>query len=347
MATISKRGDLQWQAKIRRNGQAPQSKTFNTKSDAEIWARTIESEMDRGVFVSRVEAENTTMATALDRYAKEVTPLKKGAARELDRINRWKSNPLSHRYLATIRGSDLAKFRDDWRAAGKAENTIRLELALLSQLFETARKEWGMESLGNPVRNIKAPAGSKQRDRRLQDEEEEYLLTALAKGRNPAACGIVEFALETAMRQSEILGLTWESVDIKQRTAFLKDTKNGESRRVPMSTKALALLNTLPRPLKGGRIFRMTQDGLIRAFARACAAGRIEYEANSLGVSIEPNKSFLADLRFHDLRHEATTRFFERGLDIMEVAAITGHKTLAMLKRYTHLRAEDLAKKLG
>lgn len=347
MATLIKRGEYQWQAKVRRQGYVPESKTFTTKAGAEAWARLIESDMERGVFVSRAEAESTTLKVALERYAREVTPRKKGAPRELARINRWKQRPIASRYLATIKGADFAKFRDDWRARGKAENTIRLELALLSQLFETARKEWGMESLGNPVRNIKAPGGSKQRDRRLQGEEERYLLDALGRARNPVARPIAEFAIETAMRESEILGLTWDSIDIKRRVAFLAETKNGTSRSVPLSSKAMKILSAVPRPIAGGRVFPMSQDGLIRAFRRACAAGKTQYLNDCAETREEPVKSFLDDLRFHDLRHEATTRLFERGLDMMEVASITGHKTLSMLRRYTHLRAEDLAKKLG
>src|SRR5690606_3860557 len=109
MATFTKRGEYQWQAKVRRNGFPAESKTFETKSEAEVWARMIESEMDRGVFVSRAEAESTTLHTALDRYAKEVTPRKKGKKRELDRIKRWQSTALAKRYLAAVRGADIAK----------------------------------------------------------------------------------------------------------------------------------------------------------------------------------------------------------------------------------------------
>lgn len=329
MATIRKKGDYQWHVQVRRKGFPSQTKTFDIKTDAEAWARMIESEMDRGVFIDRSEAENTTLAEALTRYMQEVTPSKKGAQRETDRIKRWLEHPLAARFLATIRGKDIAEFRDEWRKSGLAENTIRLEIALLSQVFETARKEWGMESLSNPCRNIKLPGSSAQRERRLQGDEEARLLEALSKGRNPHAVPIVRFAIATAMRQGEILGLEWKNVDLKKRVAHLEDTKNGESRDVPLSSAAIDILNSMPRPIDGGKIFRMTQDGLIRAFSRACAATGIE------------------GLRFHDLRHEATSRLFEGDFSIAEVSAITGHKTLQMLKRYTHLRAEDLARKLG
>lgn len=347
MATIAKRGPFQWQAKIRREGYKSVSKTFTSKADAEAWARQIEGEMDRGVFVSRTEAENTTLHEALTRYANEITPRKKGAAQELTRIKRWQKHPLAVRRLSTIKGSDIAKFRDDRRAEGKAENTIRLDLALLSHFFEVARKDWGMESLGNPVKAIRLPSGSKQRDRRLHGEEQRYLLTALEKSSQPIARPIVELAIESAMRQSEILRLRWEDIDFSRKIAFLAETKNGESRTVPLSSRAIQTLNALPRPIDGGRIFSISQDRLIRTFQRACIVGKAQYLKDCAQEGKKTADAFLDDLRFHDLRHEATTRLFELGLDMMEVASISGHKTLSMLKRYTHLRAEDLAHKLG
>jgi Phage integrase family. len=117
-------------------------------------------------------------------------------------------------------------------------------------------------------------------------------------------------------------------VDLKKRTAHLPKTKNGEARTMPLSSRAVATLENLPRNLDG-RVFGTTYEGIHQAFVRAC------------------RRAGIADLRFHDLRHEATSRLFEKGFNPMEVSAITGHKTLQMLKRYTHLRAEDLAKRMG
>jgi integrase len=216
--------------------------------------------MDRNVFHSRAEAERTTLADALDRYGSEVTPGKKGADKERNRIKLWKLRPIAARYLAAIKGSDLAKHRDERRAEGRAENTIRLELALLSQLFETARKEWGMESLVNPVRNMRVPSGSKQRDRRLHGTEEEYLLKALKESSYSIACAVSEFAIETAMRQSEILSLTWDAVNEGRHTAVLAETKNGTSRTVPLSDKALAILLAHKPDDAAARIFAIRDD---------------------------------------------------------------------------------------
>jgi integrase len=347
MPTILKRGPYQWQAKIRRKGHPTQSKTFPSKAEAQAWTRELESEMDRNVFNSRAEAERTTLKEALDRYGREVTPAKKGADKELNRIKLWKARPIAARHLATIKGSDLAKHRDERRAEGRAENTIRLELALLSQVFETARKEWGMESLVNPIRNIRVPGGSKQRDRRLHGAEEQYLLNALKESDYPVTCAVSEFAVETAMRQSEILGLIPRAVNKTRQIATLADTKNGTARLVPLSGRALAILAAQGESSAHNRVFAIRDDRLRRVFAQACRTGRAQYVKDCAAQGVEPDKDFLLDLHFHDLRHEATTRLFERGLGLMEVAAITGHKTLSMLKRYTHLRPEDLAKKLA
>lgn len=349
MATIRKRNNenfISYEVQVRKKGHPPQTKTFRSRADAEKWGRMLESEIDRGVFIDRGEAESTTLGEALKRYLNEVTPLKKGFKRETARIKKWLLHHLSQRMLSNIKGKDIAEIRDTHRKSGLAENSIRLEIALLSTVFETARKEWGMEGLINPCRLIKLPTGSNSRERRLETHEEPYLLEGLSTHcRNPQIVPVVKFALETALRQSEILNLEWININIQKRTALVKDTKNGEDRVIPLSTKAIEILNEQPRNITGGKVFRVSQDALIRAFQEGCKKGRqiyIETHANL------PNERFLLDLRFHDLRHEATSRFFELGtLDLMEVASITGHKSLSMLKRYTHPRAERLAEKLA
>jgi integrase len=346
MATITRRGDYQWRAQVRRKGFPAQTGTFETRKEAEAWAKVIESEMIRGVFVSRAEAERTTLADALERYRSEITVRKKSAHREGVRINYWLNHPYASRSLASLRGSDFAKFRDDRRAEGVSDSTIRLDLALVSHLFTVARTEWQMEGLLNPVRSIAMPSPSRKRDRRLEAGELDRLMFELSKSRNKYIPSVVLFAIETAMRQSEILSLRVQDIDWQKQTAFLKDTKNNESRIVPLSKAAMGLLDALPAPLPGGKLFRVTQDGLIRVFSRALTEARNKYDLECRDAKIHPSEHYLVDLRFHDLRHEATTRLFEKGLQLMEVATITGHKTPAMLSRYTHLRAEDLVQKL-
>ena len=339
MATFRKRpgpgGRAAWQAQIIRRGHEHQYKTFDTKAEAEAWARAIEGEMDRGVFVSRAEAEGTTLAEALDRYAVEVSSKKKSRAREASTIRSWQESVLGPRALASIRGKDIAQAVRNFEARGLAPNSIRIRLALLSHLFNTARTAWGMESLTNPVDFVKGqrpklPGG---RDRRLVGDEQARLLAAArAYDAGPHAgvgiANIITWAIETAMRRGEIAAMRWEHLDRKARVLLIPETKTGTPRRVPFSTAALGVLDGLPRRIDG-RVWGMRPDSISQAFERVCKAAGIE------------------GLTFHDLRHEATSRLFEKGLGLMEVASITGHKTMQMLKRYTHLRAEDLVGRLG
>lgn len=327
MATFRKRGAYQWQAQVRKKGQPLQTKTFETRALAEQWARAIEVEMDKGVFISRAEAESTTLKELLERYLEEITPLKKGAASETNRARALIRLPLARRYVAGIRGVDIARYRDE-RLRKVTPSTVKRDLVLLGHVFEVARKEWGIH-VHNPVRDIRLPADNRPRDRRLQAGEEARLLEACREARNPWLLPIVQLALETDMRQGELIRLHWEHIDLNRRTAHLPDTKNGEARTVPLSTTAVRVLRTLPRSLHGPVFPGVTTEAIKRAYIRAVRRAGIE------------------NLRFHDLRHEATTRLFEKGLNIMEVASVTGHKDLRMLRRYTHLKAEDLARKLG
>ena len=183
-----------------------------------------------------------------------------------------------------------------------------------------------MESLQNPVELAAKPKPAKGRDRRLEDGEEEKLLEAAS----PAFQAVILFALETAMRREEIASLQWKNVNVKSRYVYLLETKNSEARTVPLSAAAVDILKSLPRMDGEERVFGMTADQITDAMKKVRA------------------KTGLEDIRFHDLRHEATSRFFENtDLDVMEVNAITGHKTLQMLSRYTHLRTARLAYRLA
>ena len=324
MASIIKRGPYQWQVKIRKMGWPKQTKTFETHEDAARWARKIESEMDDGIFVSRKEAEKTTLDEALDRYRSEKTPHKKGAAQESNRIDHFKRSDLASRFLSTIRSTDIAKYRDQRLETGLSPYTVNNELILLSSLFNVAHREWGMESIDNPVSKVTRPKLPPGRDRRLEPGEEEKLLGALGITLKP----LFQLALETALRQSELLALEWKYINLGCQVAHLPETKNGEARNIPLSSHAVLVLKKLPRRLDG-KAFGVTGGHVSRTFRETCETLEIE------------------NLRWHDLRHEACSRLFEKGLNPMEVASISGHKTLQMLKRYTHLKAEDLAAKLG
>jgi hypothetical protein len=184
MAYISQRGAY-WRAEIRRRGHKPIYRTFDTKQLAQQWAVRTEAEITAGVFVDRTEAERTILRDALDRYCREVVPAKRFPEQERTRIERWKKDELAWRPLASLRGADFAKYRDARRALGRAENTIRLELQIVSHLFEIARKEWGFETLTNPLKNIRKPSGSRAKDRRLSTGEFEAIRARLAENQNP------------------------------------------------------------------------------------------------------------------------------------------------------------------
>ena len=341
MAYIRKRLDA-WEVSINKKGFPRRSRTFTTKADAEKWARQVEGEMDRGVFVSRTEAENTTLSDSLARYEREVTPLKKGISQELSRLRILNASSLSSRSLASLQGKDIALYRDK-RLKEVSPATLRRELTILSSVFKYAIKEWGMTGLVNPVDAIRLPSARGEiRDRRLLPGELDRILSA---SESPVLPALARFAVETAMRQGEIAGMTLPIVDLKKRTVTLLETKNGEKRIVPLSTEALRILSRLTRRIDG-KVWGVTNHAVSVAWRRALARARRMYEKECEEKKEKPDPAFLVDLTFHDLRHEATSRFFEKGLNPMQVAAITGHKTLQMLKRYTHLKAEDLAELL-
>lgn len=328
MASITKRGD-RWMARVRRRGLAPQVATFRTKGAAERWARDIESQIERGTFLASArEAERTTLDEALARYLREVTAGKRSARPEELRIAALRRHDLARRPLATIRGADIATLRDDL-AARLAPSTVVRYLAILSHLWRVAAREWGMEGLQNPVSAVRRPSeAGRQRSRRVQGEELQIILKA-AQAAGWWAPAAIELAAETAMRRGELAALTWQHIDLQAGVAHLPQTKNGEARDVPLSPRAVQILDAIPRRLDG-LVLGVTADSITRAFSNARQAA---------GVT---------GLRLHDLRREATSRLFERGdLSIVEIASITGHKTLQMLKRYTAPRAAEIAAKLA
>lgn len=222
-------------------------------------------------------------------------------------------------------------------------DTVRKELGHLERMFKYAMNEWQIHlPNGNPVTPVSLPPKGKARDRRLLSEEEAILMK-YAVDYNGKIDEVITFAIETAMRQGEIVNgrnketldkwgyscMCWENFDEVDSTIFLVDTKNGESRTVPLSSRAKKIILAQPRKTSGP-IFDISSYTVGGAFRKVVRRAGIE------------------NLRFHDLRHEATSRLFENTtLKMMEIAAITGHKDLASLKRYTHLCPKKLAEKLA
>lgn len=356
MATFELRESGWWQAKIRRKGYTSQSKTFRLRADAESWARSVENEMDRRVFVSREEAETTTLYTVLGRYEKEVSKIKKGHEQERYRIAAWREHKLAKRTLASLRASDFAECRDERLAAGVAAATIRNDFALISHLFSTCAKEWGIPVI-NPVTNIRLPRANNARNRRLVRDEAERIESAFDAAEKAGGGERTNIwmkpayimAVETAMRQGELLALRWENIDLKRCVAHLPETKNGDARDVPLSSRAVATLEALPKAIKG-QVLMTTASALDQSWRRCVARARRMYEKELQKTSTPPEQiaddPLLIDLTWHDLRHEGTSRLAEK-LAMHELMKVTGHKDARMLARYYHPRAEDLAKKLG
>lgn len=353
MATITKRDDYQWQAKIRRRGYPAQSKTFETRADAEAWARDIESKMDRGVFVDRSELEKTVFKTLIERYREEVTPTKKGARKELSKLKILEASKLATMSLANIRPGDVVDYRNE-RVKKVSAATVIKEINLLSGIFNTAISEWKMSGLTNPVEGVRRlPIGMpppKPRDRRLLDltfdgkTELDWILEAT---QSQVLKSILPLAVESAMRRGEMVSFKPEDVSLHRQTVRLNETKNGDARVVPLSRAAVEVLRGLPESDKGG-VFGVVPDSVTQAFSRALKRARAAYERWCAESGHHAHPKFLKNLRLHDLRHEGTSRLFEdKGLNVPEVSTITGHKDLRSLKRYTHLNAEKLAKRLG
>jgi integrase len=327
MATLDKRGARSWRARVRVPGFGIKSRTFDTKAEAQVWADRIEGRLRAGIDTVPNISIEPTLGEALDRYEKEITPHKKGHEQERRRIAAWRKHPMATTKLSRLTVQHFVQFRDERIKTGRAGNTVRLDLALISNLYNIARIEWGMPYLANPIANLRQPKMGRGRDRRLSAAEAERFRQAIQGGYNKLIPALVEFAVETAARQGELLRLEWGDIDQDRRMMILRDTKNGEDRRVPLSQGAMAVLGQFDRQ-SGERVFPTTRDAIAAAWKRILARAKI------------------ADYRFHDLRHEATTRLFERGLEVMEVQRITGHKTLSMLMRYTQMDVSRIVRRL-
>lgn len=341
-----------WQAVIVKKGYSQQSKSFPVKSDAVAWATDVEAKMNRGVFSDVSESEALTLREGLLRYLREVTPRKKGWEAETYKIKAMLREVFAQKTFATFRQSDAAKYRDELVKVGLSPSTIRKNLSLISHLYETANKEWSI-SCSNPIKAISKPKVNNSRVRRLSALEHKYLIAALTdtgagERQNRVALDVVMFALETAMRQSEILRLDWPNIDLVARFATLKTTKNGERREVPLSSAAIKALNSgggdNVTKFKRGKVFNTTASAVKQCFKRAVIRARKAYEADF--YQNERDDTVLVDLRFHDLRHEATSRLADV-FQMHELMKITGHKDSRMLGRYYHPKAENLAKRLA
>ena len=323
MATITQRASGRWQARIRRQGQPTMSKIFGQRSDAEAWAARLESGLERGIGLGMQVAEQISVAELLKEYGQSV-PHKAGShAYVIKRL----AEDLGHYSLARLTPVVLTAWRDG-RLQCVSSSTVNRELSTLGAALTWAIKDRGIGLPANPAHAVQRSPAGEARERRLDADEQQRLLDNLVPWLRP----LVRLALETAMRQGELLALRWEHVDLKARVAHLMDTNGGQGRTVPLSSGAVAVLEALPRD-DAERVFPRTAQAVQQAWNRACAQARLK------------------DLHFRDLRHEATARLALKLPNVADLAAVTGHKELRMLERYYATQdrpmAEDLARKLS
>lgn len=327
MASIRERSGA-WQARVRKDGFPAEARSFATKAEALKWARHMEASMDAGSYRSRASMDKALLRDVLQRYADEVSPTKRGHLEEVIRIKALKRSQMAGFALENLKPAVVASFRDERLRKVKAGAVIR-DLSLLSSVINHARREWGV-TIENPCMLVKKPATPAGRTRVLSADEEARLLTAVAPvdRRNPQMLPLVQLAIQTAMRRGELLALEWRHIDLAAQTAYLPTSKNGHPRSVPLSTGAVAVLRALPGA-RDGYVFSMKAEAVFAAFKRAT------------------RRAQLPTLRFHDLRHTGTSRMAEKLPNVIELAAVTGHRSLQMLKRYYHPSAQQLARKLG
>jgi len=328
MASIRQRSDT-WQARIRRKGYPDEVASFKTKTEAQAWARSIESTMDQGSYQSTQSAKDMLLADVLYRYMHEVTPSKRGAQREAEGIQFMLRQKIASYSMMNLTPAVVAGYRDD-RLKTVGAGTIIRELSILSGIISHARKEWSLP-VANPCALVRKPPTPPGRTRLLTIAEETRLLDELkpVRRRSPWMVPLVMLALESAMRRGELLSLRWENVNLVAQTVFLPLTKNGKARTVPLSKTAVAILEGLPNCGREGLIFPISHMTMHNCFVDAC------------------RRAGITNLRFHDLRHTATSRLAEKLPNVIELAAVTGHETIQMLKRYYHPKAEAMAQKLG
>lgn len=329
MATTRKRGN-KYQVQVRRKGLSPITRSFHTKADADEWARYMETKADRGDLPTPVKVlEGFKVKDILQRYKDEITVKKLSANTEnyiLDAIMR---EPFAKLSLAQITPAHFTVYRDKRLKSVKA-GTVNRELGIVKHAFDVADRDWDIPIRQNPLSKVKKLKVSNGRTRRLTDEEYHALMEAIETTRNGLIKPLMSFAIETGMRRGEILRLRWADIDYASRTLFIPLTKNGHSRTIPLTLNAVEILKAIQNEIEPDEC---------RPFPFSDNAAKLAWQRLL-------KRSGIQDLHFHDFRHEAISRFFERGLSVPEVALISGHRDFRMLFRYTHLKAEDIATKL-
>lgn len=329
MATLNRRPSGKWQATVRKDGRS-HSKSFTKRADAAKWARETELQAEQGMLQHMAANVGTNMSfgQVLEQYRDHVTSTKRCADNETYAINGFlRSCPkLAGMQLFKLKTSDFIAHRDQRSKKVKPATVVR-ELGWMQHAIDIACTDWGQRVCeSNPVTQVRRPRINNRRERRLQVGEWQALWDAVNEARLPLMKPLLALALATGMRRGELLSMQWKHVDLERCTVFLPQTKNGHARTVPLSPTAAHVLATLPRtdarcvPLSGNSV-RLAFDRLRR-------------------------RAGVIDFTFHDIRHEAVSRFVESGLSLAQVQMISGHRDLRMLMRYTHLAVDDIVAKL-
>ena len=322
MGCVRKRGNS-WNAQVRISGWRSFTKTFQTKLDAKQWIVNLEKELKSKPLPEK-NIKNLKLKDLFNKYKFEILPKLKS-----HKIVTYKLNFLSRLWLGEIKVINLTKghleqFCKDRKLVVK-DGTIKSELMLIKRIVKIATDKWNYGIPFNAFYGMELPSPHKPRNRRATQEELSILIAHANKQRNTYKSTIIQFAVETGMRRSEILKLKWIDVNLETRIASLYDTKNGDDRHIPLTKTAVQLLSNLTQ--LSDFVFPISANCLRLAWERC------------------RKKSNIKGLRFHDLRHEAVSRYFEMGLSVPEVALISGHKDVRQLFRYTHLKPESLIAK--
>ena len=321
MATFVRVGS-KTKAIIRKQGFPTKAKTFLRLADAKKWARKVEAEIEGGLVDNSVLLRHYTLEDALKHYYKNCKRRNLKALRYVQAHSRLICRDLGHFTLSDLNIKSLEEYRDS-RLETVSSATVKHELGIIKRALNEFCSSKSLRGYQAPV--IRPPKICNARSRRLKHHELSAILKVI---NNPEVQALIQLAIETAMRRGELMRIEAQDIDYDRRTLKIDETKTNVPRTIPLTKQAISVLKNQKVKNSTGKLFSIKPDSLTQAFSRAC------------------NKAGIQNLRFHDLRHEATSRFFETGLSLMEVASITGHQDPRMLRRYTHLEANDLLQKL-
>ena len=325
MATIrTKNGN--WHVEIRRSFHKPIYKSFKTKQDAQRWAYRTERLIEIGQYKDLTEANKTTLKQLLERYEREVSSKKRTKA-DKQYIKNILQFDFVHKVLNQINSSDIATFRDE-RLKTISGSSVNRELSILSDCINKAITEWKCYVSDNPVKTNLRCEENPRRVRRLETGEYDKLMSS-CKSNRAFWCPIIDFAIHSAMRRGELLEITWDMVHLDKKYITLPPeiTKTKRSRNVPLQPHAIEILRSIPRSFNG-KVFPIGIKNFERSWTAICKRAKIK------------------GLRFHDLKREAISRLFERGLSVSEVQLFCGN-SLSSLSVYTQHNSTSLADKLA